>query len=399
MAVELQSKRYEVKDMAEAIEFYFAKGWTDGLPVVPPTENSIWAMLESAGLEPGAEIAFIENRQVSVTAEKVAINTVMAGCKPEYMPVVTAAVEALGDARFGYHGPATSTGGSAIFMVVNGPIARELNINSGDNLFGPGWRANAALGRAIRLIMRNVIGTLPGLLDRSSLGHGGKYSYCIAENEAESPWPPLHVERGFRSEQNAVTIFAALAPHQYANQLSATPEGVLTTACAHMRISAGLRGQPQYVLVFAGEHQAVMAQAGWSKDDIRQFCFEHTKTSQAEMKRMNVMPGAVRPEDETAMHTLVETPQDFLIVAAGGRAGVQSAYIPGWGGKRSSQSVTMRSAGRRGWRPCRGGRFDGYTGVRSYHRGQGAAHCLCAQARIATQSACRPGRKYEVQLG
>ena len=220
-------------------------------------------------------------------------------------------------------------------MVVNGPIARELNINCGDNLFGPGWRANAAIGRAIRLIMRNVIGTLPGLLDRSSLGHGGKYSYCIAENEVDSPWPPLH-ERGLRPEQNAVTIFAAMAPHQYANQLSATPEGVLTTACAHAYL--GLRGQPQYVLVFAGEHQAVMAQAGWSKDDVRQFCFEHTKTSQAEMKRMNVMPGAVQPQDETTMHTLVETPQDFVIVAAGGRAGVQSAYIPG--GKRSSQSVT-----------------------------------------------------------
>jgi hypothetical protein len=337
---ELTSQRYEVKDMAEAIELYYAKGWTDGLPVVPPTENSIWGMLESAGLEPEAEITFIENRQVSVTAEKVAINTVMAGCQPEYMPVVVAAVEALGDPRFGYHGPATSTGGSAIFMVVNGPIARELNINCGDNLFGPGWRANAAIGRAVRLIMRNVIGTLPGLLDRSSLGHGGKYSYCIAENETDSPWPPLHVERGFRPEQNAVTIFAAMAPHQYANQLSATPEGVLTTACAFMRISAGLRGQPQYVLVFAGEHQAVMAQAGWSRDDVRQFCFEHTKTSHAEMKRMNVMPGAVQPGDETTMHPLVETPQDFIIVAAGGRAGVQSAYIPGWGGKRSSQSVT-----------------------------------------------------------
>jgi hypothetical protein len=337
---ELTSQRYEVKDMAEAIELYYAKGWTDGMPVVPPTENSIWAMLESAGLEPEAEITFIENRQVSVTAEKVAINTVMAGCKPEYMPVVVAAVEALGDPQFGYHGPATSTGGSAVFVVVNGPIARELDINCGHNLFGPGWRANASIGRAIRLIMRNVIGTLPGLLDRSSLGHGGKYSYCIAENEPESPWPALHVERGFRPEQNAVTIFAALAPHQFANQLSATPEGVLTTACAYMRISAGIRSQPQYVLVFAGEHMAVMAQAGWSKDDIRQFCFEHTQTSRAELKRINAMPGAVQAGDESAMQTLVETPQDFLIVAAGGNAGVQSAYIPGWGGKRSSQSVT-----------------------------------------------------------
>jgi hypothetical protein len=337
---ELQSQRYDVKDTAEAIEFYYAKGWTDGLPVVPPTENGIWAMLESAGLSPQDEVAFIENRQVSVTAEKVAINTVMAGCKPEYMPVVAAAVEAIGDPRWGYHGPATSTGGSAVFMVVNGPIARELDINCGDNLFGPGWRANAAIGRAVRLTMRNAIGTIPGRLDRSTLGHGGKYSYCIAENEAESPWPALHVERGFRPEQNTVTVFAALAPHQVTNQLSNTPEGVLTTMCAFMRISAGLRGQPQYALILAGEHMAVMAKAGWSKDDVREYCFQHSQTSHAELKRINIMPGAIKPGDENAMHTLVETPQDFIIVAAGSRAGAFSAYIPGWGGKHSSQSVT-----------------------------------------------------------
>jgi hypothetical protein len=326
--------------MAEAIELYFAKGWTDGLPVVPPTENGIWAMLESAGLEPGAEITFIENRQVSVTAEKVAINAVMAGCQPEYMPVVVAVVEAMGDPLWSYHGPATSTGGSAVFTLVNGPIARELDFNHGDNLFGPGWRANAAIGRAVRLVMRNVIGTIPGRLDRSTLGHGGKYSYCIAENEAESPWPPLHVERGFRPEQNTVTILAALAPHQFYNQLSNTPEGILTTACAHMRISAGVRGQPQYVLVIAGEHMQVMARAGWSKDDIRRFCFDHTKTSRAELKRINLVPGEVTPADETTMLSLVDTPEDFLVVAAGSRAGAFSAYIPGWGGKRTSQSVT-----------------------------------------------------------
>src|SRR5512140_652956 len=236
--MELKSRHYEASDMAEAMELCSAKGWTDGLPVVPPTEPRISAMLAAAGLEPDLEIAFIENRQVSVTAEKVAINAVLAGCKPEYMPVIVAAVEALADPLYGYHGPATSTGGSAVFMVVNGPIARELDINCGDNLFGPGWRANATIGRAVRLIMRNVIGTLPGELDRSSLGHGGKYTYCIAENEAESPWPPLHATRGLRRDQNAVTILAALAPHQYSNGLSSTPEGVLVTACASMRVSA-----------------------------------------------------------------------------------------------------------------------------------------------------------------
>src|ERR671919_1160838 len=292
-----QSHAYEVSDTAEAIEFYYEKGWTDGLPVVPPTAERIRAMLDAGRLEPGQEIAFIENRQVSVTAEKVAINAVMAGCKAEYMPVVAAAVEALGDPLYGYHGPATSTGGSAVFMVVNGPIARELDINSGDNLFGPGWRANATIGRAVRLVMRNVIGTLPGELDRSSLGHAGKYTYCIAENEVDSPWPPFHTTRGFRADQNAVTIFAALAPHQYSNQLSSTPEGILTTACAHMKISAGSARQPQYAMVFAGEHQAIFKKAGWAREDVQRYCYDHSKSSVAELKRLNMIAGEVTAED------------------------------------------------------------------------------------------------------
>jgi hypothetical protein len=338
--MELSSRCYTTQDMAEAMEVCSSKGWADGLPVMPPTKDCIAAMLAAAGLEPDKQIAFIENRQVPVTAEKVAINAVMAGCRPEDMPVVVATVEALADPRYGYHGPATSTGGSAVFMVVNGPIARELGINCGDNLFGPGWRANATIGRAVRLVMRNVIGTLPGELDRSSLGHGGKYTFCIAENEAESPWPALHTERGFRADQNVVTIFAALAPHQYSNQLSSTPEGVLETACAQMRISAGTGRRSQYALVFAGEHMATMAKAGWSRDDVKRYCFEHTKSSVAELKRFHLMAGDATPTDETTLYALVDGPDDFLVIAAGGRAGVQSAFIPGWGGKSASQSVS-----------------------------------------------------------
>ena len=347
MAAELQSTRYDVADASAAVDYYFDKGWTDGLPVVPPTENAIWGMLETAGLEPQAEITFIDNRQVSVTAEKVAINGVMAGCRPEYMPVLVAAVEAMGDPLWSYHGPATSTGGSAVFAVVNGPIAAELGLNHGDNLFGPGWRANASIGRALRLVMRNVIGTLPGRLDRSTLGHSGKYSFCIAENEAESPWPALHVERGFRPQQDAVTILAALAPQQFYNQLSNTAEGILTTACAHMRISAGVRSQPQYALVLAGEHMQVLAQDGWSKDDVRRFCFEHTQTSRAELKRIHVMAGDISAADETAMMPLVPAPEDFLVIAAGSRAGAFSAFIPGWGSKSTSQSVSREIRKRR----------------------------------------------------
>jgi hypothetical protein len=343
--IELKSRHHAVSDADAAIELCYANGWTDGFPVVPPTAERIRAMLGAARLEPQQQLAFIENRQVSVTAEKVAINAVMAGCKPEYMPVVAAAVEALADPLYGYHGPATSTGGAAVFMVVNGPIARELDINFENNLFGPGWRANATIGRAVRLIMRNVIGTLPGELDRSSLGHAGKYTFCIAENEAESPWPAFHTTRGFRPEQNAVTIFAAYAPHQFTNRLSATPEGVLDTACAHMRISAGTARQPQYALVFAGEHMAIMKKAGWTREDVQRYCFEHSQSTVAELKRINVLPDAVTVEDERTMYPLVEAPQDFLVIAAGGRAGVQSAFIPGWGSKGGSQSVSREIRG------------------------------------------------------
>jgi hypothetical protein len=339
--MELTSRRHTVADHTAAMEFCYTNGWTDGFPVVPATEDRVVAMLAAGGLEPSLQLAYIENRQVSVTAEKVAINAVMAGCKPEYMPVIVAAVEALADPLYAYHGPATSTGGSAVFMVVNGPIARELGVNSGDNLFGPGWRANATLGRAVRLIMRNVIGTLPGELDRSSLGHAGKYTYCIAENEtSSSPFPPFHTTRGFRPDQSAVTIFAALAPHQFTNQLSATPDGILKTACAHMKISAGSGRRPQYALVFAGEHQATIKKAGWKREDIQRYVFENARVSVAELKRNFMMAGDVKPEDEKTMSPVIETPQDLLVFAAGGPVGVQSAFIPGWGAKTGSQSVT-----------------------------------------------------------
>src|SRR4030095_4021663 len=201
MTATLTSKRFVAQDEAGAIEMAFEKGWSDGLPVVPPTEARVRAMLDAAGPAPGQQVGFVAHRAVSITAEKVAINAVMAGCRPEYMPVVAAAVEGIADPRWSYHGPGTSTGGAGVLMIVNGPIARELDINAGDNLFGPGWRANATIGRALRLVMRNVAGSRPGLLDRGTLGHPGKVSYVIAENETESPWTPLHGERGVKTEE------------------------------------------------------------------------------------------------------------------------------------------------------------------------------------------------------
>ncbi|HKA61434.1 MAG TPA: hypothetical protein VKH83_03370, partial [Methylomirabilota bacterium] len=315
--------------------------WTDGLPVVPPTEPAVRAMLDAAGLEPDTQIAFITNRQVAISAEKVAINAVMAGCLPEHMPVVVAAIEGIADPRWGYHGPATSTGSAAVLMVVNGPIAKRLDFNSGDNLFSPGWRSNATVGRAVRLVMRNVIGTLPGRLDRGTFGHPGRYTYVMAENEAESPWTPLHVDRmGCRATDSAVTVMAALAPIQFYNQLSSTAAGVLGTLCDTMRYP-GQIGQPNYCVVLAGEHMRTIAADNWSKADIRKFIFENTTNTIAHFKRTARMPGAVKPGDETATRALVQSPDDILVVAAGGRAGSFSCFIPGWASRTSSEAVTV----------------------------------------------------------
>src|SRR5947209_3067620 len=341
MAATLTSKRYQVPDVADAIEFCFQQGWTDGLPVVPPTPDRVSAMLAAARLEAQQQVAFITNRAVSVTAEKVAINAVMAGCKPEYMPLVVAAVEGIGDPQWSYHGPGTSTGGAAVLMIVNGPIARELEINAGDNLFGPGWRANLTIGRALRLVMRNVCGSLPGLLDRGTLGHPGRLSYVIAENEAESPWTPLHVERGFRPEQSAVTVMAAEGPHQFYNQLSSTAEGILTTLAHTMRVSGNVMGQPHYCLVLAGEHMKTIAADGWDKKRIRQFVWEHTQNAHAHLKRTHRMTGAIAQGDEQKMRPLVAAPDDILVVAAGGRAGAFSCFIPGWSSAKSSAAITV----------------------------------------------------------
>src|SRR3989454_8530996 len=339
MPATLTSTRHRVEGgLDDAIEFCFQQGWTDGLPVVPPTEAKVRAMLEAVGLDPKQQVAYIEHRAVAITAEKVAINAVMAGCKPEYLPVVLAAIEGIGDPKWSYHGPGTSTAGAGVLLVVNGPIARALDMNAGDNLFGPGWRANATIGRAVRLVMRNVCGSRPGTLDRGTLGHPGKLSYVIAENEAESPWPPLHVERGFRPDQSAGTIMAATGPHQFCNQLSNTAEGVLTTLADNMRVSGNVMGQPQYVIVLAGEHMRTVAASGWGKKEIRDFVWKHTQNSLAHLKRTQRMSGAIQDGDETKLRPLVEAPDDILGVPAGGRAGAVSCFIPGWGSRRSAEA-------------------------------------------------------------
>ena len=321
------------RDPAELIEAYFERGWTDGLPVVPPTEKSVASMLAGGGLRADDIIGEIRDRHVVVTAAKLAINAVMAGCRPEYLPVVVAAIRGLCHPTFAYHGPASSTGGSAIVLIVNGPITRTLGINSGNNVFGQGVRANATIGRAVRLTMMNVMNTRPGLLDRATLGNPGKYSFCFAENEDDHPWEPLHVERGFGPEQSAVTVYASNSLYQVYNQLASAPEPLLrcfADALCHLG-TPNLRGFNQSLIVFAGEHADMLRQSGWSKRDVRTFLIDHAARTVADLKRAGRRPGDVEPGDETTWKRAFENPDDLLIVCAGGRAGAWSACLPGWG--------------------------------------------------------------------
>jgi hypothetical protein len=349
----------EATDPIAAMEFCYQQGWTDGLPVIPPTEERVATFL--AHLERGRDeiLGMVPERRRRVTVEQVLANAVMAGCLPEYAPVVVAAVEAMLQPPFNLVGPSASLGGSAILVIVNGPVVEDLQINCRNNLFGPGNRANATIGRAVRLVLMNTCGAIPGLFDRSCLGHPGKYSYCIAENAQDSPWLPLHAERGFAPGDNAVTVFACEGPRQVRNGLSDTPEGILTTIADVMSAlgtslttsgsvasSASGTRQGEMVVVIASEHMQTISRHGWSKRDIRSYLSEHARRTVADLKRGGGLPGAIDPGDEQQYVAVLERADDLMIVAAGGNEGAMSAVIPSWGPKVSSTAVTWPIAWR-----------------------------------------------------
>ncbi|MGH2394245.1 MAG: thioredoxin family protein, partial [Candidatus Limnocylindria bacterium] len=305
-------------------------------------------MLAAGGLRGDEVIGEIAGRNTVVVADKVAINAVMAGCQPEYLPVVVAALRGLCHPDFAYHGPASSTGGSAMVLIVNGPVAGRLGINGGNNAFGQGHRANATIGRAVRLIMMNVMNTRPGLLDRATLGNPGKYSFCFAEQERDHPWEPLHVARGLRAEDSAVTVYASNSLYQVYNQLAAEPEPLLrcfADALGNLG-SPNVKGFNEALVVLAGEHAEVLRAAAWSRKQVQQFLVEHTRRRVADFKRAARLPGPVEAADETTWRHLFERAEDILIVCAGGQAGSWSACLPGWGNKWTRAVTTVIGTGR-----------------------------------------------------
>ncbi len=335
-------------DPIETMEQLYRLGWTDGLPVVPPTERRVAEFVERSGLSADEIVGELPERRREIAVEKIAANAVMAGCLPEYMPVVLAAAAAMLDPKFNLVGPSSSLGGSGIMVIVNGPIARELDINARNNLFGPGNRANATIGRAVRLILINACAAIPGLFDRSILGHPGKYSYCISEAETETHWDPLHVERGFERAQSAVTVFACEGPRQV--RANGSPETMLNTVAdvaSSLGTSLSTVGstddrsavvrQGEIAIVVSGESSVW---DGWSKRDVRATLQPAIRRSLADIKRAGEVSGDVTPEDETHYLPLVADPDDILLVFAGGVERTMCAVIPSWGPKVSSTSVT-----------------------------------------------------------
>ena len=311
MAQEWYSTELEIDETDDLIEVCYENGWTDGLPVVPPTPERVERMLSATDRDPDELIAAVPPKWGRATVEKVAINAVMAGCKSAYLPLILTAVEAMTAEQFNLHGVQVTTSHVGPMLVVNGPIRKQLEINDGFNLFGQGWRANATIGRTLRLICTNIGGALPGELDRAAFGHAGKYTCCIAEKEEVSPWAPLHVERGFQADDSTVTVFAAAGPQTVNDHGSNTAAGILNTIAQNIAAPGNSSGET--LLVIGVEHAKTISEDGFSRADIRQYIADTTQQYAAE---------------------------DLLLMVAGGPAGRWTIVVPGWGSP-SSRAVTM----------------------------------------------------------
>jgi hypothetical protein len=341
----LQARRIELGAIEDEIETAYVRGWTDGLPVVPPTAARVLRMLDGTRRAPGEVVAVVPPDLVPVTVEKVAINAVMAGCKPEYLPVVLAAVEAACTDAFNMHGLLCTTYFSGPVVIVNGPIAARLGINSGVNCMGQGHRANATIGRALQLVVRNVGGGVPGGIDRATLGSPGKLTFCFAEDEAGSPWESLAVERGFAADSSTVSLFGGHGPSAIVDQISRTPGSLARTFAAklravnHPKLVMGMGA----ILVISPEHARVFADAGWTKARLRDELDALLLLDGNELARGAGGIDEGVPAELAADRRLPKfRAGDLAIVHAGGSAGMFSAILEGWvAGERGSQLTTV----------------------------------------------------------
>ena len=341
----LQARRIEVAAMEDVHELIYARGWSDGLPVTPPTEERVLRMLGGTSRAPDEIVGVIPPDQVPCSVEKVAINAVMAGCKPEYLPVVLAAVEAACLDEFCMHGLLATTYFSGPIVIVNGPIIDEIGMNSGANALGQGNRANSTIGRALQLVIRNVGGGKPGGVDRAALGQPGKVGFCFPEREHDSFWESLAVERGFRSEQSTVTLFAGDGVHGIRDQSSREPKSLTRSLAMTLRtvLHSKIFGSASAILIVTPEHMRVFREAGWNKARFREELDNCLTRDGSELIRGAAGIAEGLPESFAGRRLGKFAPDGLLIVHTGGSAGMWSAVIGGWAatGPKGSSPVTV----------------------------------------------------------
>lgn len=355
MTMELTSTRHDLADAAAVQDHFHQAGWTDGLPIIPPTPDAVEAHL-AAALLPADHLVGVESvRNRPITAEKVAINTVMAGCRPEHFQVVVTALTAMLAPEFEVHGPTASTGGAGVLVLVNGPVRNEIQMSAGFSALGAGDHAATCIGRAVRLCLINLFDVRAGGIDRSTLGHPGKLSYCLAEDEEDrfgadngpvAGWPSLGDERlGLAGGPEAglvssVTAVASLGPRQIMNEWTKVPEEILETFAAEIRANMAHYSiwPGNYVVVVTPQLRSHLVAAGWSKRDVRDHVFERATMLRKEWA--SVGKGSVVFDKGDREYRAMEEPDDLLVVAAGGPAGGFGAVIPPWLGTRS-HAVTV----------------------------------------------------------
>jgi hypothetical protein len=314
---------------------------------VLPTAERVRAMIAGSGRRAGEVIAVVPPRWAEATVENIAVNAVMAGCRPQYMPVLIAALQAAADPAFGLYSVQATTHPCAVMMLISGPIVGELALNFRHGAFGPGFRANASIGRAMRLVLMNVGGGIPGEGDQATHGSPAKFSYCVAENEAATPWEPFRVTRGFGKSDSTVTVFSGEGPHNINDHVCTSAETTLTvvadtmTTIGHNNAGSVIRGD---VLVALGpEHAHTIASGGLSKADVQKFLYERARNKVGLLKlramyKAENWPDWVDQNDDEALCPIVGKPDDIHIVVTGG-PGKHSAFIPTFG---TSKSVTRK---------------------------------------------------------
>lgn len=343
------ARRVAIGSGEDEIEAMFERGWSDGLPLVPPTEERVLRMLGGTARDPQEVVGVVPSDLVEATVEKIAINAVMAGCKPEYLPVVLAAVEAVLAEPFAMHGVLATTMYVGPVVVVNGPVRRQIGMNARGNALGQGNRANATIGRAVQLVIRNIGGGRPQEVDRATLGNPGKYTYCFAEDEEGSCWEPLSVERGIAPGKSAVTVFAGYGLQGVVDQKSREPESLTRSFAECMKAIYNIKLAPacDAMVVISPEHERTYREAGWSKQQVYDALYRLT-----EMDGDDLVAGAHGiaeggPASYAGRKIAKFRQGGLMIVRAGGGAGMFSGIIGGWSasGERGSAPVTKEVKG------------------------------------------------------